>query len=159
MAVSIYIYTNIARGFPFLHVLSSIHSFKIFLMIAILTGQNHCGYCSHAVKRHLLFGRKFNSVQLLSHVWLFATPWTAAYQASLSITYSQSCSNSCPSSQWCHPTVSSSVVPFCSCLQSFLTSGFFFFFQGLSSFHQVAKVLEFQLQHQSFQWIFRTYFL
>ena len=32
-------------------------------------------------------------------------------------------------------------------------------FQGVSSSHQVAKVLEFQLQHQSFQWIFRTNFL
>ena len=29
------------------------------------------------------------------------------------------CSNSCPSSQWCHPTMSSSVIPFFSCLQSF----------------------------------------
>ena len=34
-------------------------------------------------------------------------------------------SNSCPSSQWCHPTISSSVVPFSSCLQSFPTSGSF----------------------------------
>ena len=34
-------------------------------------------------------------------------------------------SNSCPLSQWCHPTISSSVVPFCSCLQSFPTSGSF----------------------------------
>ena len=33
------------------------------------------------------------------------------------------------------------------------------FFQWVSSSHQVAKVLEFQLQHQSFQWIFRTAFL
>ena len=33
-----------------------------------------------------------------------------------------SCSNSCPSSQWCHPTISSSVVPFSSCLQSFPAS-------------------------------------
>ena len=33
------------------------------------------------------------------------------------------------------------------------------FFQWVNSFHQVAKVLEFQLQHQSFQWIFRTDFL
>ena len=32
------------------------------------------------------------------------------------------CSNSCPSSQWCHPTISSSVIPFSSCLQSFLAS-------------------------------------
>ena len=34
-------------------------------------------------------------------------------------------SNSCPLSQWCHPTISSSVVPFSSCPQSFLTSGSF----------------------------------
>ena len=34
-------------------------------------------------------------------------------------------SNSCPSSWWCHPTISSSVVPFSSCLQSFSASGSF----------------------------------
>ena len=67
----------------------------------------------------------------------------------------RACSNSCPLSQWCHPTISSTVVPF-SCLQSFPASGSL---QWVSSSHQVAKVLEFQLQHQSFQWIFRTDFL
>ena len=35
------------------------------------------------------------------------------------------CSNSCPSSRWCHPTISSSVLPFSSRLQSFSESGFF----------------------------------
>ena len=35
------------------------------------------------------------------------------------------CSNSCPSSQWCHPIVSSSAVPFSSCFQSFPASGSF----------------------------------
>ena len=35
------------------------------------------------------------------------------------------CSNSCPLSQWCHPTISSSVAPFSSCLQSFPASGSF----------------------------------
>jgi len=35
------------------------------------------------------------------------------------------CSNSCPSSQWCHPTISASVVPFSFCLQSFPASGSF----------------------------------
>ena len=35
------------------------------------------------------------------------------------------CSNSSPSSQWCHPTISSSVIPFSSCLQSFPASGAF----------------------------------
>ena len=33
--------------------------------------------------------------------------------------------NSCPSSQWCHPAISSSVIPFSSCLQSFPASGSF----------------------------------
>ena len=46
-------------------------------------------------------------VQLLSCVQLFVTPQTAARQASLSITNSQSCSDWCPSSQQCHPTSSS----------------------------------------------------
>ena len=43
------------------------------------------------------------------------------------------CSNSCPLSQWCHPTTSPSVVPFSSCLQSFLASGSFRMSQFLSS--------------------------
>ena len=50
------------------------------------------------------------------------TPWTAAHQAALSITNSGAFPNSCPSSQWCHPTISSSAIPFCSCLQSFPAS-------------------------------------
>ena len=50
------------------------------------------------------------------------------------------CSNSCPLSRWCHPTISSSVTPFSSCLQSFPTSG---------SFHRVAKGLK--NQYHSFQ--------
>ena len=68
---------------------------------------------------------QFSSVQFLSHVRLFATPWTAAHQASLYVTDSQSFLNSCPLSQWCYSTISSSVVPFSSCLQSFPTSGSF----------------------------------
>ena len=56
----------------------------------------------------------FSSVQLLSPVWLFATPWIAAPQASLSGVHS----NSHPLSQWCHPAISSSVVPFSSCPQT-----------------------------------------
>ena len=37
----------------------------------------------------------------------------------------RACSNSCPSSRWCNPTISSSVVPFSSCVQSFPASGLF----------------------------------
>ena len=64
----------------------------------------------------------FSSVQSLSHVQLFVTPWTAACQASLSTTNSRSLLNSCPLSWWCHPNISSSVIPFSSCLQSFPAS-------------------------------------
>ena len=60
---------------------------------------------------------QFSSVQSLSRVWLFATPWIAACQAFLSITNSRT-SDSRPSSQWCHSAISSSVVPFSSCPQS-----------------------------------------
>ena len=66
------------------------------------------------------------------------------------------CSNSRPSNWWFHPTISSSVVPFSSCLNLSQYQGLF---RGVSSSHQVAKILEFQLQHQSFQWIFRMDFL
>ena len=43
----------------------------------------------------------------------------------LSIINSRVCSNSCPLSQWCHPTISSSVIPCSSCLQYFPASGSF----------------------------------
>ena len=66
-----------------------------------------------------------SSVQLLGRVWLFATPWTAAHQASLSFTISWSSLNSSPLSPWCHPTISSSVTCFSYCLQSFPASGSF----------------------------------
>ena len=61
-------------------------------------------------------------------------------------------SNSCPSCQWCHPTISSSVI---TSPPSFNLSQHQGLFQWVSSFHQVAIVLQFQLKHQSFQWIFR----
>ena len=73
--------------------------------------------------RHPSLGQ-FSSDQSLCHVWLFVTAWTATRQASLSITNSQR-SNLCPSSHWCPLTISSSVVPFSSCPQSFPASGSF----------------------------------
>ena len=68
---------------------------------------------------------QFSSVQSLSHVWLFATLQTAACQASLSFTITRACSHSCPLIRWSHPTISSSVVPFSSCLQTFPATGSF----------------------------------
>ena len=76
-----------------------------------------------------IFKLNLSSVQLLSHVQLFATPWTAACQASLSITNSWSPPKpmfiESIDGWWCHPTISSSVVPFSSYLQSFPASGSF----------------------------------
>ena len=66
---------------------------------------------------------QFSSFQSLSCVQLFATPWTAAQQASLFIITPRACSNSCPLSRWCHPTILISFTPFSSYLQSFPTSG------------------------------------
>ena len=66
------------------------------------------------------------------------------------------CSNSCPLSQRCYLTISSSVTPFSFCLQFFPASGSFLVSHSL---HQVARVMEIQLQHQSFQWIFKVLFL
>ena len=57
--------------------------------------------------------------------------------------------NPCPLSRWCHPTISSSVVPPPPALNLSQSQSLF---RWVSSSHQVAKVLEFQLQHQSFQW-------
>ena len=72
------------------------------------------------------FHRLLNSsVESLSNVWLFANPWTAAPQPPCPSPTPGVYSNSCPLSQWCHPTIWSSVIPFSSCLQSFQHQGFF----------------------------------
>ena len=73
----------------------------------------------------LWFCITLSSVQLFNHVPLFVTPWTAVRQASVSITNSRVHPNPCPLSQWCHPTISSCVVLFCSCPQSFPAFGSF----------------------------------
>ena len=92
----------------------------------------------------------FSSVQLLSHVQLFATPRTAARQASLSITNS-----------WSSPKTMSivSVMPsnhlILCCplhlLPSIFSSIRVFSNESVLRINQVVKVLEFQFQHQSFQ--------
>ena len=92
----------------------------------------------------LFLSSNFSSVQSLSHVQLFATPWAAAHLASLSITNSwsllklMSFESVIPSNHLilCRPLLLPSVFPSIS------------LFQGVSSSNQVAKVLEFQLHHQ-----------
>ena len=59
------------------------------------------------------------------------------------------CPSSCPLNQWCYPIISSSATLFSFAFNLFQHQGLF---QWVGSSHQVAKVMEFQLQHQSFQW-------
>ena len=91
----------------------------------------------------------FSHSVVSNSLWLHELQHTSLPCPSLS---PRVCSNSCPLSQWCHPTI----APFSSCPQSFPASGYF---QWVSSLHWVAEVLELQLHHQSFQWIFRVDFL
>ena len=91
---------------------------------------------------------QFSSVQLLSHVRLFATPWIAAHQPFLSITNSwsslklKSIESVMPSSHLilCRPFLLLPPIPPSMSL-----------FQWVNSSHEVSKVLEFQIQHHSLQ--------
>ena len=76
-------------------------------------------------KNFQTWNRMFSSIQSLSHVRLFATPWTAACRPPCPSPTPGVYSNSCQLSRWCHPTILSSVVPFSSHLQSFPASGSF----------------------------------
>ena len=73
--------------------------------------------CLKAFCSPVLTKESRGSVQLLSRVRFFVTPWLPCPTPT-----PRACSNSCPSSQWCHPTISSSVIPFSSSLQSFPAS-------------------------------------
>ena len=88
------------------------------------------GDCSHGIKRHLLLGRKtekpssvhFSYSVMSNSLWPHGLQHARLPCPSLT---PEACSNSSPSSQWCHPTISSSVFPFSSHLQSFPASGSF----------------------------------
>ena len=97
------------------------------------------------------------SVQSLSHVSLFATPWTAAHQASL--VHQQLSELIQTHVHWVGDAIQPSHSLSSPSPPTFNLSQHQGVFQWVSSLHQVAKVLELQLQHQSFQWILRTDFL
>ena len=96
-----------------------------------------------------LLKSQLTSVQSLSHVWLFATPWIAAHQASLFITISRSSprltsiESMMPSSHLilCRPLLLLPPIP----------PSIRVFPNESNSSHEVAEVLEFQLQHHSLQ--------
>ena len=101
--------------------------------------------------------KNFLCLQSLSHVWLFATPWTAARQASLSITNSRSLLKLL----FIESLMPSSHLILCCPL--FLLPSIFPSIRVFSNesvlWIRWVRVLELQLQHHSFQWIFWVYFL
>ena len=92
-------------------------------------------------------------VQSLSNVWLFATPWTSACQASLPSLSPGVCSDSCPLSQWCYLIISSSAAS-SSCPQSFPASRSFpvsqLFTSGGQSIGASTSVLPMNIQFDFF---------
>ena len=74
-----------------------------------------------------------------------ATPGTAARQVSPASPTPRAYSNSCPLSRWCHPTISSSVIPFSSHLQSFPGSGSFQMSQCLAPYKYCQLAVEMAL--------------
>ena len=86
-------------------------------------------------KREIYFALELIEVvvQSLSHVRLFVIHGLQHASLPCPSPFPGACSNSCPSSQWCHPTISSSVVPFFSRLQSFPASGSFLMSQLFAS--------------------------
>ena len=110
--------------------------------------------CCYITETNTTFLKQFSSVAQSCPT--LCNPWTAAHQGSLSITNSwsllkfMSIESVMPSNYLilCRPLL---------LLPSIFSS--IRVFSNVSSSHQVTKVLEFQLQHQSFQWIFRTDFL
>ena len=83
-------------------------------------------------------------------------PWTIACRVLCPSLSPRVGSDSCPLSRWCYPTILSSVAPSPFAVNLSQHQGLF---QWVSSSQQVARVLKLQLQHQSFQWIFRVDFL
>ena len=99
---------------------------------------------------------QFSSVQSLSCVQLFMTPWAAARQASLSITNSRNSLKLMSIQSMMSSNHITSVTP---SPPTFNISQHQGLFKWVGSSLQVVKVLEFQLQHQSLHWTFRTDFL
>ena len=112
-------------------------------------------YIAHFITeiKMLFYSVQFSSVQSLSHVRFFATPWIAACQSSLSITNSEFTQTH---AYWVGDAIQPShplSPPFPPAPNPSPHQGLF---QWVNSSHEVTKILEFQLQYQSFQWTPRT---
>ena len=93
------------------------------LKIIKLTERNWYKLLPYLVE--LLYSIQFSSVQSLSCVRFFTTPWTTHTRPPCPSPTPEVYPHSCPLSRWCHPTISSSVIPFSSCPQPLPASGSF----------------------------------
>ena len=127
---------------------SSVHGIARSSWRFLQTIQNNVGGPStRLLAKTLNFESCFSSVQF-SHSVVSDSFWPHRLQHARPPCPSPSprvCPNARASSQWCHPTVSSPVIPFSSCLSLPQHQGLF---QWIDSSHQVATVLELQLQHR-----------
>ena len=110
--------TMVHSIFPFPSMLWFYFFFFSFIFISwrLITLQYCSGFC------HTLKCYDFHCMFLFSHLVMSDSFWPHGLQHSrlhCPLLYLKVCSNSCSFCQWCHWTVSSSVVPFSSCLQSF----------------------------------------
>ena len=110
---------------------------------------------NHKCRRTINRKAHYVVVQSLSSdsVWSHGLQHTVLLYPSLS---SRVCSNSCALSRWCHPIISSFAILFSFAFNLPQHQGLF---QWVKSLNELAKVLELQLQHHFFQWIFRFDFL
>ena len=110
----------------FLELKSYDHFWKLYLTVQsyLIGRQEYMHSFPFALILYLSFVVVVVVIQSLSHVRLFSTPELqhARLRCPLPPTV---CSNSCPLSWWCHPTILSSFAPFSSCPQSFPASGSF----------------------------------
>ena len=107
------------------HILSFLSSGLTFLPEFPQGSSAHIKGCHADDCDKLVYWYQFSWVQSVSHVQLFATPWTQHTRLPCPSPTPRAYSNSSPSSWWCHATILSSGIPFSSCLQTFPASGSF----------------------------------
>ena len=127
----------------------------IFFTILVILAQFSQAHNGH-FKIYFCLLLWLSSVQSLSHIWWFVTPFCSMPGFPI---HHQLPEPAQTHAHWVSDTIQSSVLCRPPLLLPAIFSSIKIFFQWVSSSHQVAKVLKFQLQNQSFQWIFRIDFL
>ena len=110
------------------HICSKLHLWWWFMFICVeIVCSFFCSIFLSNMPNEFLEYSNFSAVQFSHAVVYYSLQPHGLQHARLpcSSRTPKACSNSCPPSQWCHPTISSSVVPFSSCFQSFPAPGSF----------------------------------